>query len=102
MKSFRVVITPFAGENIRKSYEWLRVENPVYADEWLRGVRDKMLELKTLPESHALAPESDAFDSEIRQLLFGRGTPWRIFFTIDSDTVHVLHVRHGSRDFWRP
>ena len=102
MRSFRVVITPFAGENISDAHEWLRVENPVYATEWLHGIRDKILDLRTLPASHAIAPESDAFDSEIRQLLFGRGTPWRIFFTIDSDTVHVLHVRHGSRDFWRP
>jgi len=55
-----------------------------------------------LPKSHALAPESEAFDCEVRQALFGSGTPWRIFFTIDGDTVQVLHVRHGNRDYWLP
>ena len=49
-----------------------------------------------------MAPESEAFDCEVRQLLFGRGTPWRVFFTIDEETVQVLHVRHGSRDSWWP
>ena len=95
-------ITPFAGEDIRKAYKWLEIENPVYASKWLSGIRDKIIDLETMPESHAIAPESRAFDCEIRQLLFGRGTPWRIFFTVEKSTVHVLHVRHGSRDYWQP
>ena len=102
MRRYRVVITPFAGENIREAHEWIEAENPVYAAKWLSGIRDKILELETLPESHATAPESESFDCQIRQLLFGRGTPWRILFTIEGSTVHVLHVRHGARDYWRP
>jgi len=102
MKHYRVIITPFAGENIREAHEWLETENPTYAAKWLSGIKDKILELETFPESHAAAPESEAFDVEIRQLLYGRGTPWRIFFTIDGTTVLVLHVRHGSRDYWQP
>lgn len=102
MNRYRVIITPFAADNICEAYERLMVDNPIYAAKWLDGIRDKILGLETLPESHGLAPESDAFNCEIRQLLFGRGTPWRIFFTIDGYTVYVLHVRHGSRDYWRP
>ena len=102
MKRYQVIITPFAADNIREAHEWLAIENPVYAAKWLESIRSGILSLKTLPESHAIAPESEAFDCQIRQLLFGRGTPWRVFFTIDGATVHVLHVRHGSRDYWRP
>ena len=102
MKRYRVVITPFAEDNIRKAHDWLQSANPAYAAKWLAGIRDKILGLETLPESHAVAPESGAFNREIRQLLVGRGTPWRVFFTIEGSTVHVLHVRHGSRDYWRP
>ena len=102
MRQYRVIISPFAEENIREAHEWLMAESPAYASKWLVGVREKILGLETFPESHAVAPESDAFDCEIRQLLYGRGTPWRIFFTIEGFTVHVLHVRHGKRDYWRP
>ncbi len=35
MKHYRVIITPFAGENIREAHEWLEVENPTYAAKWL-------------------------------------------------------------------
>ena len=102
MKRNRVVITPFAEDNIRKAHDWLKSANPTHAARWLTSIRDKISDLETLPESHAAAPESGAFNREIRQLLFGRGTPWRIFFTIEDSTVHVLHVRHGSRDYWQP
>ena len=101
MRQYRVIISPFAEDNIREAHEWLMAENPAYASKWLAGVREKIRGLETFPESHAVAPESDAFDCEIRQLLYGRGTPWRIFFTIEGSTVHVLHVRHGNRDYWR-
>ena len=50
MKRYRVVITHFAGENIRSAFDWIEAENPVYAAKWLVGIRDKILELKTFPE----------------------------------------------------
>ncbi len=102
MRRYRVIVTPFAQDNIREAHEWLVAENPIYAAEWLAGIRARVLGLETFPESHAVAPESDAFDCEIRQLLYGRGTPWRIFFAIEGSTVRILHVRHGRRSLWRP
>jgi toxin ParE1/3/4 len=102
MKRYQVIITPFAAENIREAYGWLEVENPTYAAKWLDTIRSGVIGLETLPKSHAVAPESEVFECEIRQLLFGRGTPWRVFFTVDDTVVQVLHVRHGSRDYWQP
>ena len=102
MRRYRVIVTPSAQDDIRKAHEWIAAENPDYACTWLDGLREKILGLGILPESHALAPESDAFDRDIRQLLYGRGTPRRIFFAIEGAAVQVLHVRHGRRDHWRP
>jgi len=102
VKRYTVVVTPFAADNIREVHSWLAAENPVHAARWLDGIRDKILGLETFPEAHPVAPESAAFDREIRRALYGRGTPWRIFFTIEGSTVHVPHVRHGRRDHWRP
>ena len=102
MKHYRVVVTPFAADNIRAAYEWFLTENPVYADKWRDDIGKRIVQLAILPESHPIAPESAAFDCEIRHLLIGRGVPWRVFFTIDDGTVHVLHVRHGSRSYWHP
>ncbi|OHC76461.1 MAG: plasmid stabilization protein [Rhodospirillales bacterium RIFCSPLOWO2_12_FULL_58_28] len=87
---------------MREAHEWLVTENPIYAAKWLAGIREAIIGLEVMPESRALAPESEAFDCDIRQALFGRGTPWRIFFTIKGETVQILHVRHGNRDYWKP
>jgi len=102
MRRCNVVVSPFAAANIREAHAWLSARNPVYADRWLADVREKILSLDTLPESHAKARESAAFDVEIRQVLVGRGTPWKVFFTVQGSEVYVLHVRHGGRDLWRP
>ncbi len=66
MKRYRVVITPLAEDNIRKAHDWLKSANPAYAAKWLAGMRDKISGLETLPEFHAVAPESKAFNREIR------------------------------------
>ena len=77
-------------------------ENPAYAAKWLEGIETAIRGLETLPEAHGLAPESRVFERDIRQLLFSGAKRWRVFFVIDGATVRVLHVRHASRDYWRP
>lgn len=84
MRRYRVIVIPSAQDHIREAHEWIAAENPGYARTWFDGLREKIPGLETLPESHALAPESDPFDRYIRQLPHGRGTPWRIFFAIDG------------------
>ncbi|MBF0132434.1 MAG: type II toxin-antitoxin system RelE/ParE family toxin [Magnetococcales bacterium] len=101
MKRFKVIVMPNAQNDIQKAFAWLEEENPVHAEQWIREIRERILALETLPESHAIAPESAVFECDIRQILIGRGTPWRVFFTVDGDQVQILHVRHGRQDYWR-
>ncbi|MEO5345735.1 MAG: type II toxin-antitoxin system RelE/ParE family toxin [Magnetococcus sp. YQC-9] len=101
MNRYRVRITPTAGENLRQAHDWLKEKNSGYAARWLRMMRRAILELATLPESHALAPEEATIGAQIRRKLTGRGTPWRIYFVLREQTVYVLHVRHGRQDDWQ-
>ena len=100
MKHNRVVISPKAAEDITAAYDWLHAENPFYADQWRKGLQEAVTNLKTFPFAHAITPESEAFDVEIRQFLYGRGTPWRVFYCVEEDQVSILHVRHGRQDYW--
>jgi toxin ParE1/3/4 len=100
MKRFQVKIMPEAGENIGSAYKELKKENPIFAAKWREEIKKAILGLDRFPESHVVAPENRSFNCEIRQLLYGRGTPWRIFFTIEGKTVKVLHVRHGRQNYW--
>jgi hypothetical protein len=39
----------------------------------------------------------------VRQLLFGRKPHrYRVLFTVDDDTVIILHIRHGRRHLGEP
>jgi toxin ParE1/3/4 len=91
MRRFTVVITEPAQEDIARSYKWGTKEwGREQAQAWVRELRAAINGLKQLPERHQLAPESDAFDIEIRQLVVGR---YRVLYTIVGKRVSVLHVR---------
>jgi len=65
---------------------------------WFHGMREAVASLAHSPQRCALAPENATFTFEVRQLLYGRKPHvYRILFTIDGDTVSVLHIRHGRR-----
>src|SRR4051812_12143446 len=73
MQRFTVVITEPAQEDIARSFAWGTKEwSREQAQAWVRELRAAINGLKQLPERHQLAPESDAFDIEIRQLVVGR------------------------------
>ncbi len=51
--------------------------------------------LQEKPKRCALAPETDAFVEEIRQLMYGKSrNKYRILFAVREDAVFILHVRH--------
>ncbi|MBC7773368.1 MAG: type II toxin-antitoxin system RelE/ParE family toxin [Pyrinomonadaceae bacterium] len=68
--------------------------SPDNAIRWVRGIEQAVQSLASLPERCVLAPESEVFSLEIRQLLF---KSHRVLFVIKKASVHVIHVRHGAR-----
>jgi plasmid stabilization system protein ParE len=100
-REYRVIVTPKAADDIQQEHAWLQERNPRAAEDWLAGIRKLILGLALMPESHAIAAESAAFDVEIRRALYGRSTRWRVYFTISGGDVQVLHVRHGRRSDWQ-
>lgn len=65
---------------------------------WFEILQQAILSLSHFPERCSLAPESRMFPFDVRHLLYGRKPHiYRILFTIEGETVHVLHIRHGRR-----
>jgi len=101
-RQYRVIVTPKAADDLRQEHAWLQERNPRAAEDWLTGMRKLILGLASMPQAHAVAPESAEFNVEIRRALYRRATRWRVYFTIMDETVQVLHVRHGRRSDWQP
>ncbi|MBI1839852.1 MAG: type II toxin-antitoxin system RelE/ParE family toxin [Verrucomicrobia bacterium] len=66
---------------------------------WYKGALAAFLRLETFPERCPIAPESDSFDHDIRQLIYGkRQHAYRILFDVTGKKVRILHIRHGARE----
>jgi len=54
--------------------------------------------LSEMPHRCPVVPEQSLFPFEVRHLLYGRKPHvYRIVFTIENQTVYILHVWHGRR-----
>lgn len=96
---YKVIIEKPAEQDIDEAFLWhCGVSPPARVEEWFTGLPKALQSLSSFPRRRPLAPENEAFDEEIRQLLYGRGHgQHRILFTIRAGEVHVLHIRHAAR-----
>jgi plasmid stabilization system protein ParE len=90
----RILIQPSAFDDLDLARRWIARQSAERADAWVQGVDAAVHTLIHFPRRCPLAPENDAFATEIRQLLYGE---YRILFTIEDGVVRVVHVRHGAR-----
>ena len=97
--AFRVKQTPRADKDLDALLDWLMERQAGDTGlRWFRKLREEIASLSELPHRCPLAPESKEFPFEVRQLLYGRKPHlYRVLFTIEGDTVVVLHIRHGRR-----
>jgi plasmid stabilization system protein ParE len=100
---YRLILQPAAEKDIEAAFRWIQDQSPSRATQWLNGLMQAIESLTVFPLSCPLAPENHYFIEEIRQLLYGkRGSVYRVLYTVLGSEIHVLHVRHGSRDVLRP
>jgi plasmid stabilization system protein ParE len=97
--TFRVETTVAAQQDAGAILDSLQSEHAGDAGiRWFLALQDAIASLAEFPKRCPLAPESAVFPFEVRHLLYGHPPhAYRILFTIDDDTVYVLHIRHGRR-----
>lgn len=95
---YRVIIQPEAEEGIKQAYFWASNYSPRQTRNWLEGLHKAILSLEQMPMRCSLAFENNFFESEIRQLVYGKGrNTYRILFTVTEKTVQILFVRHSAQ-----
>lgn len=97
--AFRVKVSARAKRDLDDVLKWLLTQEAGEAGfRWFQGMRDAVASLSTAPRRCILAPEDELFAFEVRQLFHGnKPHVYRILFTIEENTVTVLHIRHGRR-----
>jgi len=97
--TFRVETTATADQDADAILAWLLSEHAGDAGlQWFQSLQDAIASLGQFPQRCPLAPESSGFAFEVRQLLYGNPPHvYRILYTLEHQTVYVLHIRHGRR-----
>ena len=102
--AFRVEISKEAEHDATSILDWLISQHAGETGlRWLEGLEKTIASLANMPERCPLAPEDAEFPFEVRHLLYGRKPHiYRIVFTVDGETVYVLHIWHGRRRHIKP
>ena len=97
--AFRVEISAAAQIEADEILNWLIAQHAGETGlRWFRALYDANDSLDTFPQPCPVAPENDLFPEDIRQLLYGRKPQqYRILFTIEGETVLIIHVRRSRR-----
>jgi plasmid stabilization system protein ParE len=98
--SLPVIFQPEAEEQLVSSaLWWAERRSGEQAERWYAAFLDAIETLSDNPERCPLAHENAAFPYELRELHFGIGSrpTHRALFTIRSDAVVVLSVRHAAQ-----
>ena len=74
---------------------------PDLANDWYNDLQEAIDSLKTFPRRCPIAPEASFFDLEVRQLITGKRSKYRILYVVEDDRVSILHIRDSrqSRSF---
>jgi toxin ParE1/3/4 len=92
---------PRAERNLESIFTYIRAESSPVAEAWLNGLVEAISSLSELPLCNPRTPEA----RELRHLLYGaRPHIYRVIYAIDKprQRVNILHIRHHSRDAFRP
>jgi plasmid stabilization system protein ParE len=96
--AYHVRIAARAERDAEEAIRYLQQRSRTGAARWHAGLTEALRSLEDQPERCGLAPEAEELGIELRQLLFGkRRGVYRVLFTIDADTVNVLHIRHAAQ-----
>lgn len=90
-----VTIMPAAEQDLRSIIAYVRDESLQQALVLTEHFADAIDSLSLFPDRCPLAPESEAWDIQVRALLVFRD---RVLYTVNPKGVFILRIVHGHMD----
>lgn len=88
----KILWSPLAIDRVAEIAEYIAMDNPDAAENWVDTVFKKVEDLKIFPESSRIVPET--VNINIRELIYGN---YRIIYRVEEKQLFVLTVRHGKQ-----
>ena len=90
----RVVLTDEAQADLEDIGDWIARDNPSRALTFVKELRHRCQTLAKAPRGYVLIPRYE--HTGVRRRPHGN---YLIFYRVSRNTVEVLHVLHGARDY---
>jgi plasmid stabilization system protein ParE len=88
----KILWSPLAIDRVAEIAEYIAMDNPGSAENWVDTVFKKVEDLKIFPESGRIVPET--VNINISELIYGN---YRIIYRVEEKRLAVLTVRHGKQ-----
>jgi len=96
--AYRVEFLPGARSDLERICRRLILEAPIRGSEWLDGLERSIQSLGNLPERCPVIGRLSTSNDLVRRLLYGRYPHiYKIYYHLVSETVEIMHIRHGAR-----
>lgn len=89
-----VIITDAAEADLEAIGDWIATDNPARAATFVAELRQRCRALGDSPTAYPLLPRYEA--AGFRRRVY---RDYLIFYRIVSNSIEVLHVLHGARDY---
>lgn len=98
---YTVTVLRNARRDYERILEYIADRSKPGAAAWAKSFDTALRRLEEFADSCPLAVEDEHVDFEVREILFKtrRGLIYRVLFTIQDNTVVILHVRGSGQDF---
>jgi toxin ParE1/3/4 len=92
----KVRLTPQARFDLELISQYLFERSSAGANNVLSGIHDALDLLAEHPQAAQKTEHQDIRAAVVRRY------PYRIFYTVSTDAIDILHIRHTSRRPWLP
>jgi toxin ParE1/3/4 len=90
----KLVFTDEAKADLLQIGDWIAEDNPVRAFTFVDEIEDRCAQLTGMPRAYPLVPRHE--NSGVRRAPHG---DYLIFYRVTTDSVEILHVLNGARDY---
>ena len=96
--AFRVEFRPRAEQDLEALFRRLVQDAPLRGPQWLRGLESAIQSLRAMPDRCPVYRQFSRPTVSVRRFLYGRYPYlYKVYFNVESNTVWILHIRHGAR-----
>lgn len=88
----KIVWSPLAIDRASEIAEYIVLDKPSAAENWINTIFTKVEQLEFPPEIGRIVPEVN--NRQIRELIYGN---YRIIYRIETKQVSILTIRHGKQ-----